>query len=287
MVIKSAVDSDGNNTLDDEIEVTENSGETPENLETNIENESDEVTITIGEVSPASEDDEDVSSAPEWVKEVRKTNRELKRQNRELQEKLKSIEPETKVQEIGYKPTLEACDYDADKFETELLAWNERKREIQKLEDQKKIEADTAKANWQTTLKNYENASKELKVKDFNDAEDVVKETLSVVQQGIILQGASNSALVIYALGKDPKKSAELAAIKDPVKFAFAIANLEGQIKVKDRKAPPPEKSVRSGGSAISGTVDSTLERLRAEAEKSGNYSKVLAYKNQLKAKGK
>jgi hypothetical protein len=30
--------------------------------------------------------------------------------------------------------------------------------------------------------------------------------------------------------------------------------------------------------------VDSTLERLRAEAEKTGDYSKVMRYKKQLKA---
>ena len=58
-------------------------------------------------------------------------------------------------------------------------------------------------------------------------------------------------------------------------------------MKVTNRKAaPPPEKTVRGNG-AVSGTVDSQLERLRAEAEKTGNYTKVNAYKMQLRNKGK
>jgi hypothetical protein len=35
----------------------------------------------------------------------------------------------------------------------------------------------------------------------------------------------------------------------------------------------------------VSGSSDSTLERLRAEAEKTGDHTKVIRYKQQLKAK--
>ena len=67
----------------------------------------------------------------------------------------------------------------------------------------------------------------------------------------------------------------------DPVKFAFAVAKLETQLKVTNRKAaPPPESTVRGTG-RVSGAVDSTLERLRADAEKTGDYSKVMQYKRQ------
>jgi hypothetical protein len=87
--------------------------------------------------------------------------------------------------------------------------------------------------------------------------------------------------LLIYAIGKSTKRAKELAAITDPVKFAFAVAKLETQLKVTNRKAAsPPEKTVQGTG-RVSGTVDSTLDRLRAEAEKTGNYSKVMAYKRQ------
>ena len=83
----------------------------------------------------------------------------------------------------------------------------------------------------------------------------------------------------VYALGKNPKKLAELASIKDPVRFAVAVAKLETQLKVSTRKPPPPPPKITSGSAPVSGSVDSTLERLRAEAERTGDYTKVIQYK--------
>ena len=124
-------------------------------------------------------------------------------------------------------------------------------------------------------------------MKDYDDAEHVVLESLNETKQGIILHGAKNPALVVYALGKNPQKVKELASIDDPVKFAIAIGGLEKELKVTSRKTaspPPPESKVR-GSAPISGAVDSTLERLREEAARSGDHSKVFAYKQQLKRK--
>jgi len=84
-------------------------------------------------------------------------------------------------------------------------------------------------------------------------------------------------------LGKNPKKLEELSKITDPVDFAFKVAKLESQLKVTDRKAPKPEKRVSSNKSGgISGNSDKTLDRLRDEAAKSGDYTKVTAYKRKL-----
>ena len=109
----------------------------------------------------------------------------------------------------------------------------------------------------------------------------------NVVQQGVVIQGAENPALVIYALGKNPKKAKELAAIDDPVKFAFAVAKLESNLKIGNRKASTqPERTV-SATARSSGSVDSTLERLREEASKTGNMDKVMAYKRAQKQAAK
>lgn len=240
----------------------------------------EEVVVTIGEESPPPEEDE--KQAPEWVRELRKNHRELARENRELKEKVAATTTtETKPVTVGAKPKLDDFDYDTEKFEHELAAWYDRKREA----DAKAAEVEAAQKEqqkaWQAKLDGYGKAKAELKVKDFEDAEATVFESLNVTQQGIIVQGAENSALVVYALGKNPKKAKELASITDPVKFAFAVAKLETQLKVTNRKAaPPPEKTV-SGSAPKSGSVDSTLDRLRAEAEKTGDYTKVTAYKRQ------
>jgi hypothetical protein len=108
-----------------------------------------------------------------------------------------------------------------------------------------------------------------------------VLETLSVTQQGIILQGAQNPAVMVYALGKNPNKAKELAGITDPVQFAFAVAKLETQLSVQKKQAPPPEKRINGNGSL--GTSNAQLDRLREEAARSGDFTKVIAFKKQLK----
>lgn len=245
------------------------------------EDESDEVVVSIGEEAPPAEEEQ---RAPEWVRELRKANREKERRIRELEAKLATSAPENKPVQLGPKPKLEDHDYDAERFEQALDAWHERKRQHD-LETERVRQAEQAQHQaWQAKLEGYSKAKAELKVRDYEDAEAIAQEVFSVTQQGVILQGAENPALVVYALGKNPKKAADLAKITDPVKFAFAVARLEKELKVTNRRAAPAPERIVQGTGRASGTVDSTLERLRAEAEKTGNYTKVLQYKRQKQA---
>ena len=266
-----------------EIEQPEQIGDETEAPASPPEVDEDEVMVTIGEEAPPPEEH---AQAPEWVRELRKQHRQLQREKRELEEKLKTVsQPAERPITVGKKPTLEEYDYDAEKYESELAAWFERKAKADEAQARaRRAELDAQQA-WQQKLDSYGKARGELKVRDFEDAEATVSETLNVTQQGVLLQGAENPALLVYALGKNPSKAKELASIQDPVKFAFAVAKLETQLKVQNRKAAtPPEKTVRGTG-PVSGAVDSTLERLRADAERTGDFSKVMAYKRQQKAK--
>lgn len=255
-----------------------------ETSEEPVETDESEVVVSIGEEPPASEE----PRAPDWVRELRKSHRELQRKNKELEAKLssQSVVP-TSVPTLGKKPTLEEHDYDAEKFEASLADWYERKRKVDEAAAQAKVAEEEQKKSWQAKLDAYGKAKTELKVRDFEDAEDVTQQALDVTQQGIVLQGADNPALLVYALGKNPKKAAELGAIKDPVKFAFAVAKLEKDLKVTQRKSAPPPEKVVQGNAATSGSVDSALDKLRAEAERTGDYTKVMRYKAQMRAKGK
>jgi len=249
------------------------------------EGEPDEVIVSIGEEAPPPEEH---TQAPEWVRELRKTNRELQRQNRELQGKLKSTaQTETKPVVVGKKPSLEEHDYDAEKFEAAMADWFERKRQADDANAKQEAEVMNQQKAWQSKLDGYGKAKAELRVKDFEDAEAVAQEVFNVTQQGIVLQGADNPALVIYAIGKNLKKAKELSDIKDPVKFAFAVAKLEKELKVTNRKAAPPPERIVSGTGRVSGAVDSTLERLREEASRTGNMTKVIAYKAQKRSASK
>ena len=273
---------------DDETPVEENiNSDNNDEVPPDDETGEDELTVSIDGEEPPEEDE--TANAPQWVKELRKSHRESQKRIKELEAQLQGGNGEQQqILQLGEKPTLEGCDYDADKYEADYSAWVERKRQIEEQTAKRQQEQEKTNLAWQEKLNGYTKSKTELKVKDFDDAEEFIKDNFSITQQGIIVKGCKNPALVVYALGKNPKKAKELAAINDPVEYAFAVANLENQLKVTNRKsAPPPEKTVRTGGAPVSGSVDSQLERLRADAEKTGDYSKVMAYKRQLKAKAK
>jgi hypothetical protein len=247
------------------------------------EPEQEEVVVSIGDEEPPVEEE---VRAPEWVRDLRKANREKERRIRELEAKLQtSTQPEAKPVTLGAKPKLDDFDYDADRFEQALDDWHDRKRQHDIEMDKVRQAEQQQQQAWQERLDSYSRAKAELKVRDYDDAEAVAQETFNVTQQGVMIQGADNPALVIYALGKNPKKAAELAKITDPVKFAFAVAKLEKELKITNRKAATAPERVISGNARSSGSVDSNLDRLRAEAERTGDMTKVIAYKRQLREK--
>ena len=247
------------------------------------EETSESLEITFGGEKPA---EDDQAPAPAWVRDVRRQNRELQKKNRELERRL-SETAEKPPAVLSSKPTLDQFDYDAAKFEQALSSWYEEKRQHDEAEGRKKAETERGQAEWQAKLDAYGQAKNGLGVADYDDAEGTVQAVLDVTQQGIIVQGAENPALLVYALGKNETKLKELAGIKDPVRFSFAIAKLEASMRVNRKSAPAPEKPVAGATKAGGGGTDAQLSRLRADAERTGDYSKVVAYRKQLRNKGR
>ena len=248
--------------------------------------EVDELVVSIdGEEAPPSEDD---AKAPQWVKDLRTKTREDARKIRELEQALAATKGATQKPSaivVGEKPTLEQFDYDADKFAAELEAWHGRKEAAAKqVQEQGEAEA-RQQAEWDARLTAYNAEKAELgkQLKNVDETADMVKDVLSITQQGIILQ-ANKPALLVQGLGRNPKRLKELAAIKDPVKFAIEIGVTMTKMKVQTRKAPAPEK-IPTGGAPGGGTVDSELVRLRTEASKTGDYTKVTAYRRTQREK--
>lgn len=242
--------------------------------------EAEEIAVTFGE-EPAPEAEE--KKAPEWVKNVRELNRKLERKNRELEAQLRAATPNP-VQQLGNKPTLQDFDYDSGKYEEALASWFEKKRKVDEQAAQAKKEEEQKAAEWQARLSAYGEAKTKIKAPDYEDAESTVTDLLDVTQQGIIIHGAKDPAMLVYALGKNEAKAKELAAIKDPVKFAFAVAQLEMQMKVTTRKPATQPERVITGNGRPSGTIDPALDRLREEAARTGDYTKVNAYKRQKRS---
>jgi hypothetical protein len=261
--------------------IDEDEGEPEDKAESE---DSDEIIVAIdGEEPPPQEE----QAAPEWVRELRREHRELKKRNRELESRVSQSTETNPVVTLGAKPSLEALDYDTEKYEQSLADWYERKLLVDDQQTKARRSEEEQQRAWNAKLEGYVEAKTKLKVRDYDDAEEVAQQLFNVVQQGVMIQGAENPALVIYALGKNPKKAKELAAIDDPVKFAFAVAKLESQLKISNRKAATKPEKTFSATAPARGAVDSTLERLREEASKTGNMDKVMAYKRAQKQAAK
>lgn len=287
------VSDDENSETEEEPKEDEESSDDDNVEDENNDEEDSELVLEIdGEDSPPQDEHSQKESLPGHLRKVikgkDKHNRDLKKQVRELQEKLKSNEvTENKPVELGVKPTLEKMDYDENRLDSELQNWYERKSEVDKQNAKIKEDQNLQESKWQERLSVYKEQKEKLKFVNYDEAEAVAQDALSKTQQGMIVEGADNSAILIYALGTNPKKLKELSAIKEPVKFAFAVSKLETQLKTVKKKRPTsqPEKRIQ-GSSGSSTAVNHNLEKLRADAEKTGDYTKVTEYNRQLRDKG-
>lgn len=209
----------------------------------------------------------------------------LKEKETELRE-LRAKVPPPKPIEVGPKPTLESCEYDEDKFSEALLDWKDRDSAAKAAETQAQQPAQAVQEEFRGALDRFSAQKAAIKVKDFTDAEAEVSTTLSKEQLAALVMTANNSAAVIYALGKHPDRLAKLKAISNPLKLAYAVAEIEKDLKVTTRKrAPEPEGTQRSSAPLSAGKGDKHLARLEAEADRTNDRSKVIAYKRELKRK--
>ena len=283
-----------NQEVVDQVEEQDAAVETESGEEPAEEAQPEKLVVSIGDEPEAKEDDEppeeEIKAAPAWVRKVRTTNKELEKKTRELERQLREerqkINAQAQPQEpqLGPKPTLADNDYDEEKYEKALDSWKEQELVIKSRKAAQEVEAKKEQEAWGAKVAAYHEKKAKLGVEDYKEAEDTVVSLLSIAQQNIIVDVARDPALIVYALGKNEAKAKELAEIKNPVHFGIAISKLEEMVKVGKKPAVQPEVRVK-GGSGVSGTTDSALERLRDEAAKTGDYSKVVAYKKQREKK--
>lgn len=238
------------------------------------------ITLAGEEVAP----EEDENAAPQWVRDLRKSNREKDRALRDRDAeiaRLKGTPAQPQAIVVGPEPTFEGCEYDPDKFKAATVEWLKRKTEAEAQETARTRAREQEQAQWTSRLKAVDTASSKLGVQNAEDAVSAFESTFSPVQRGIILgalEDPKTSAAMRYALGMNPKKAKELAAIADPIKFAVAIGKLEDKLSIAPRKtAPLPERLAR-GSAPMTGTTDTTLAKLQAEADRTGDRSKVAAH---------
>ncbi len=248
--------------------------------------EGDEIVVTLGD-EPAAEE-EDQSRAPEWIRGLRKSNREKDHRIRELEKQVASATPAPQPVVLGPKPKAEDFNFDPEKYEQELDAWYTKKIQVDEAQRAQTQAAEQQQQKWASRIDAVGKAASALKVSDHDEAVQAFEDAFSPIQIGIVMGGpdeAKTTAALRYALGKNPKRAKELASITDPVKFAIALGKLETQLKVTPRKAAPaPERVIRSSVAGAA-AIDKPLERMREEARRTGDYSKVTSYQREQREK--
>lgn len=286
-----------NENEDQDVGSTNNDNELDNPETDDSEDEDDnEVTISFGD-DPEDEEDspeESEQSLPKHLRKViREKDKEVRKLKREKDEEIESLRKqlelkngmgESQVKSLGPKPKIEDFDYDEDKYDEAIEGWMRTRDKIKDKEKEKQAEQERHQQEWQSRLDNHEESKSKLKVTDFDEAEFSIQESLSPTQQGIIISGSENSAAIMYALGKNPKKLKEVSEISDPIKFAMTIAKMETTLKVKPKRKPQttPEPKVKGGTSGVS-SLERQLEQLREKAVKTGDFSQVLKFRREHK----
>ena len=232
------------------------------------------------------ESEEENKSTPHWVKDLRKKNREMAKKLKEYEANTNNA-PNAEI-ELPKKPKIEDFNYDEDAHETALDNWYSQKQKIESVKQTKQQQIEQQKAEFNNKLHAYNENIAKLNIDrpKFNEAENVVKDLFTIEQQNLMLLYADNPTKLIYALGRDEDIAEELAGINDKAKFLVAIAKHEEKIKMKTTKTvPPAERKVNAGANVPAVSADKKLDALLLEAEKSGNYTKYIAYKKTIKGK--
>ena len=265
-----------NELLDDEqdIEDSQDDEQDADGEEAESQDDSDDDALDF-----SFDDDSDSSDpfkgqeAPEWVKKVREENRELKRQ-------LKQREAQQMPQQVlREEPTLDDHDYDDEAFKQDYAQWLQEKQQIDA-----QVQAERQK--YQQYYERYKADVDAIKAKapDYDEGELSVVDVLSEQKQGLLQMLVDNPAKVVYALGKNSPAQLDRLSKLDDIQFAKQIVLMEMQMssKTKSRNQNKPKPKTHELEGAAGG-ADTRLAKLEAEADRTGDRSKVAAYKKQMR----
>lgn len=274
-----------NQDLDQDEPAVDDPANPPDNPEKEPETE-EVVGVTFGDPDGQGGRAEPIEPETPLIQKLRRTLREKEREARHLRRELEAKQiPPSEIEELPPRPTIsdEGIDFDDSVYAERLESWLGKKREIEQRKAKAK-EAEEAEAKrFMDRVEVYKTEKAALKLPDYEEAEADLLGTLSQAQAAILLKASSKPALMVYALGKSPEKAQKLSEITDPIDFVIAVRDLEEkQMKVSTKKPtapkpPEPERTVRPSGGGVGNNA--TLEQLEAEASRTGDRSKLIAWK--------
>lgn len=239
-----------------------------------IEEQTEEVEEPA-EAEEATQEEEKTEEEPKEEEEtepIRQMRKRLREQNKEIRELRRKVAP---VAEDVLPPEPELSDYDWDEsqFKKAHKDWVKLSIDLEVKQEKKRQEAEQEEAKFKQKLAAYNEAKTQLPADEIEDAEMFVQDTFSVTQQGVMLKGLKNPAKFVLYLGKNESLADELSKIKDPIDFAFRVAEIERDVIVPTKKQVfSADKPVRSGSAPMKAS-EQILEDALQKARASGDYT--------------
>ena len=223
----------------------------------------------------------------ETIRGMRDRFKELRAEKIRLQNELEEARKQGPQQQGELKePTMEENGFDSKRYRDAMVEYTRKVVEQESKKTAAQKEQEEANAAWQASLNDYNSQKKQ--IANFGEAELAIDSTLSPVQKGIIVSAANNPAKMMFEIGNDDNLLHELSKMKNLTQFAAKIGELNARTK-RTALTPKPESRITapSAATALAGGTDKKLAALREEADATGDYTKVNAYKKMLAKGGK
>lgn len=234
-----------------------------------------------GELAIEVEGDDEPEDEPHLAKKLRAEVRERNKRIKELEARLAP-----KPVDIGKKPDLwEDCEGDPDKFEADLLAWTERKRQAEQAANAENEQQTVKQQAFEKQRVAYRAKAQTLGLKDIESAEQNIIDTLGAPYLGAIISYADDPAKVVAALAAHPRLLSQIADEPDDLRKLKLMFQMESKVTIKRKGAAAPEAGTILKGTANVSGGDKALEKLEKDAERTGDRSKLIAYREAKKAK--
>lgn len=267
--------------------------------------DADEELLLTEEAQPSPDDEgaeeEEVPTFGDTDDEVRDTDnatmRHMRERLKEANKRISELErtaPAFQPIEVGPEPSLwdDDIEGDEDKLKEAIRQHDRKAAEAEKQKATTAATGEEQRKQLETRLAKLPEQKAALGKADADDALDTVRAAIGEAKfAGIVglLDDTTDPAKFFYALAQNPQHLESVASQQDGIRLLKDITRLEGQLKMVKRRKPIDPDTPERGSAKISTTTgDKKLEQLRKEAKKSGgDYSKVAAYKAELKAAAK
>lgn len=137
-------------------------------------------------------------------------------------------------------------------------------------------------------VKHYERAD-ELGAKDYEATEDKALEILGTDVANHIIDNFEDSHVILYYLGKNPNEATRIANLLEsrPIMGVAEMGRLSSELRIgsKTKPTPDPDEEINGDGSPDLSANERRLDKLREEAAKTGDMSKLMAFKKKITTK--